>query len=322
MRSFFVIARNSTLHLQGPGGRRAAGRPRARRALRARGQHPEGRLAGPHRRPAGRRDDRAPCLGRPLRRRRQRHLRAAGQGDRERGRRGRAEHPPGGDPPGPHQADELHHGLRPLSARVAALLQHDPRGLRRRAPAHQRGAERSTPTSTWPRRWAPTSAASRSASAGTSRTTSGSPCAWRARCSRRRATTRPACASPPRSWPTAPRTTRRRWARSSARCYLNPNSAQGYTGGGWVNAHAGRPAGRDRAFPPRDAPEPARPREGHRALRHRHELPDAGALRGGAELGRAGAAGDARLRLLAPGGDLRPGRAGPAGRGAGGGDAG
>jgi adenylate cyclase len=23
--------------------------------------------------------------------------------------------------------------------------------------------------------------------------------------------------------------------------YLNPNSAQGYTGGGWVNAHAGRP---------------------------------------------------------------------------------
>ena len=63
--------------------------------------------------------------------------------------------------------------------------------------------------------------------------------------------------------------------------YLNPNSAQSYTSGGWVNAHAGRPAGRDRPFPPRHAPQPSRSREGDRPFRHRHELSDAGALRGG-----------------------------------------
>ena len=42
---------------------------------------------------------------------------------------------------GPHQAHELHHRLRPLPSRLAGLLQHDLRRLRRCPPAHQRGAE-------------------------------------------------------------------------------------------------------------------------------------------------------------------------------------
>ena len=45
------------LHLQGPRRRRAAGRPRARRSLRAGGQHPQGGFARAHRRPADRRHD-------------------------------------------------------------------------------------------------------------------------------------------------------------------------------------------------------------------------------------------------------------------------
>ena len=45
------------------------------------------------------------------------------------------------------------------------------------------------------------------------------------------------------------------------------------------------PAGRDRSFPSGHAPEPGRPGEGHRALGHRHELPDAPAVRGCSEWG-------------------------------------
>ena len=50
-------------------------------------------------------------LGRPLRGRRDRHLRLAGQGDRKRRRRGRAEHPFGGDQTGAYEADQLHQRL-------------------------------------------------------------------------------------------------------------------------------------------------------------------------------------------------------------------
>ena len=74
------------LHLQGPAGGRAAGLARARRPLCPRGQHPQGRPARADHRPAGRRDHRAPCLGRSIRRRPERHLRAAGPGDGKRGR--------------------------------------------------------------------------------------------------------------------------------------------------------------------------------------------------------------------------------------------
>ena len=66
------------LHLQGQGGRRQAGRPRARRALRARRQRAQGRQPGAHHRPADRCSDRRASVGRPLRRRPRGHLRASG----------------------------------------------------------------------------------------------------------------------------------------------------------------------------------------------------------------------------------------------------
>src|SRR4051794_34980499 len=98
----------------------------------------------------------------------------------------------------------------------------------------------STPASISPRRWAPTSVASPWASAGTSPTMSGLPCAWRAR------------STPRRDDPTCLRFAAQVLAYSAKdyeaalsaidrSLHLNPNSAQGYTGGGWVNAHAGRP---------------------------------------------------------------------------------
>ena len=70
------------LHLQGPRGRREAGRPRAGRALRAGRQHAQGREPRAHHRAAHRRDDRGASLGRALRRHARRHLRAAGSGRR------------------------------------------------------------------------------------------------------------------------------------------------------------------------------------------------------------------------------------------------
>ena len=66
------------LHLQGPGRRREAGRPRARRALRARRQRAQGGEPGAHHRPAHRRRNRRASLGGPLRRRARGHLRSAG----------------------------------------------------------------------------------------------------------------------------------------------------------------------------------------------------------------------------------------------------
>ena len=79
------------LHLQGPSRRREAGRPRTRRALRARRHGAQGRQPGAHHRPADRYGDRRAYLGRPLRRRARRHLRAAGPGRHQRRRRDRAQ---------------------------------------------------------------------------------------------------------------------------------------------------------------------------------------------------------------------------------------
>ena len=79
------------LRLQGQGGRREAGRARARRALRARRQRPQGRQPRAHHRAADRRRDRQSHLGRPLRRRADRHLRAAGRDHPQGGRRHRAQ---------------------------------------------------------------------------------------------------------------------------------------------------------------------------------------------------------------------------------------
>ena len=79
----FVIARNSSLHLQGQGRRHQAGRPRTRRALRARGQRPQGRQPGAHHRAAHRRRDRQPYLGRQVRRRPRGCVRPAGSSHHE-----------------------------------------------------------------------------------------------------------------------------------------------------------------------------------------------------------------------------------------------
>ena len=69
------------LRLQGPLGRHPAGRPRARRALRARGQRAQVRRPAAHHRPADRGGDRRAPLGGPVRRQADRHLRAAGRDD-------------------------------------------------------------------------------------------------------------------------------------------------------------------------------------------------------------------------------------------------
>jgi adenylate cyclase len=73
-----------------------------------------------------------------------------------------------------------------------------------------------------------------------SRTTSGSPCAWLVRCSRKHATIPRVCASPRRSSPVA-KDYDTALSAIDRSLFLNPNSAQGYTGSGWVNAYAARP---------------------------------------------------------------------------------
>ena len=121
------------LHLQGQGGRHQAGRPRARRALRARRQRPQGRQPGPHHRPADRRRDRRAFVGGPLRRRARGRFRPAGRGHRRRGRRHRAEARAGRNRARAAQADRKPRGLRLLPARHGAHL-------RRHARRQYRGA--------------------------------------------------------------------------------------------------------------------------------------------------------------------------------------
>ena len=89
IRWLFVIARNSTFHLQGPSRRREAGRARARRALRARRLGAQSRQSGAHHRAADRCAERDASLGRSLRRLARRCLRPSGQGGIERRRRHR-----------------------------------------------------------------------------------------------------------------------------------------------------------------------------------------------------------------------------------------
>ena len=109
------------LHLQGPRGRREAGRPRAGRALRAGRQRAQGRQPRAHHRPAHRcHDGRAP-LGGPVRRRARRHLRAAGPDDRERRRRDRAEAGAGRDRARQAQADREPRRLRLLLRGMASF---------------------------------------------------------------------------------------------------------------------------------------------------------------------------------------------------------
>ena len=308
VRSFFVIARNSSFTYKG----RAVDVRQVARELGVR-YVLEGsiRKAGTRvrdRRPADRRDQRAPCLGRPLRRRRHRHLRPAGQGDRERG--GLRSSPASGwqeirqaraKPTSYITAYDLYLRALPRFYSMTREGFADVRRLTNEALAIDPELQ--------PRQGAraPTSAASPSASAGTSRTTCASRCAWRAR-----------CYAEARDDPTCLRFAAQVLA-YSAKDYetalsaierslqLNPNSAQGYTGGGWVNAHAGRPLVAIEHFHRAMRLSPLDPGEGHRALRHRHELPDARALRGCPDAGASRRCDEMpELRLLAPGGDLRP----------------
>ena len=140
----------------------------------------------------------------------ERHLRAAGQGHRKRGRCGRAEHPPGGDPAGAHQAHQLitaydlylralpgfysmtREGFADVRQLTNEALSIDPEfTLAKALGAYIRSISVS-------QCWHEPDDVARRRSA------------WRARSLRKRATIPPACASPRRSSPTARRTTTRR----------------------------------------------------------------------------------------------------------------
>ena len=127
------------LHLQGPGGGREAGRPRAGRALRAGRQRAQGREPGAHHRTAHRCDDRRASVGGAFRRHARRHLRAAGPGHRERRRRDRAEAGAGRDRAREAQADRKPRRLRLLSARHGEPPSRDQGGHRRGAAAVLQG---------------------------------------------------------------------------------------------------------------------------------------------------------------------------------------
>ena len=321
VRSFFVIARNSSFTYKGRAVDVRQVVARARRPLRPRRQHPQGRLAGPHRRPADRRDHRAPCLGRPLRRRHERHLRPAGQGHGERGRRRRAEHPAG------------RRSGRPAPSRPSYITAYDLylRALPGFYSMTREGFAEVRRLTNEALSIDPGFTLAKALGAYI-RSISVSQC-WHepddVRVAVRMA--REVLAEA-RDDPTSLRFAAQVLA-YSAKDYETALSAiersllpQPQLRPGLYGRRLGErpcrpPAGRDRAFPPGHAPEPGRPREGHRALRHRHELPDARTLRGSAGMGRERAAGDAQLRLLAPGRDRGAGRARPAGRGAGGGAA-
>ena len=141
------------LHLQGPGGRREAGGPRAGRALRAGRQRAQGGEPGAHHGAAHRCDDRRASLGGALRRHPRRHLRAAGPGGHERRRRDRAAAGAGGDRAREAQADRKPRRLRLLSARHAELSSGNQRGNRRGAARCSIGRSSSIRSSRRPTAW-------------------------------------------------------------------------------------------------------------------------------------------------------------------------
>ena len=89
-RSLFVIARNSSILLQGQVARRPAGRPRTRRPLRAGRQHSQGGESNSGDRPAHRHAERQPHLGGALRPRAGGYLRGPGRADAKHRARHRA----------------------------------------------------------------------------------------------------------------------------------------------------------------------------------------------------------------------------------------
>ena len=141
MRWLFVIARNSSFTYKG----RAVDVKQVGRELGVR-YVLEGsvRKAGGRVRITGqldRRRDRRASVGRPLRRRARGHLRPAGSGDGERGRRDRAEAGAGRDRAGPAQADREPRRLRPLPARHGGHPRLDAGGQRGGVASFKRAIE-------------------------------------------------------------------------------------------------------------------------------------------------------------------------------------
>ena len=117
-RELFVISRNSSFKYKGKRGRGAEVRARARRAVRRRGQRPQGRQAGAHHGAADRRRDRPPPLGRALRPRPRGHLRDPGRGhDVDRRDPAGPRRGGGARPRRPH--DDRQHGRLRVRARPA-----------------------------------------------------------------------------------------------------------------------------------------------------------------------------------------------------------
>ena len=133
IRWLFVIARNSSFTYKG----RAVDVKQVGRELGVRyvleGSVRKAAQPGAHHRAADRCRDRRASVGRPLRRRARRHLRAAGPGHRERRRRDRAAARAGRDRARQAQADREPRRLRLLSARNGQRPSGDQGGQRRGA---------------------------------------------------------------------------------------------------------------------------------------------------------------------------------------------
>ena len=116
----FVIARNSSFAYKGRSVKVQEIGARPRRALRARGQHPQGRQPRAHHRAAHRCRQRRASLGRALRPRSHRHLRDAGRGGREDRRRAGGHADAGRGAAAAPARHRERRGLRNLAARDAS----------------------------------------------------------------------------------------------------------------------------------------------------------------------------------------------------------
>src|SRR4051812_18704684 len=121
------------LRVQRTRGGREAGGPRTGRAVRGGRRHRQGGPAGAHHGATHRCVDGRASVGRSLRRRSRGHLRSAGSGGGERGRRDRTQAGAGGDRTRQAQADREPRRLRLFPARDGKHPPHDAGG-------HQRGA--------------------------------------------------------------------------------------------------------------------------------------------------------------------------------------
>ena len=243
LRWLFVIARNSTFVYKGKAVDVRRGRPRPRRALRARGQRQGRRPAHPHHRPAHRRRDRQAHLGREIR------PRAATTSSPSRTRSPSTSSPPWSRTSTPRKASAPRASRRTASTPGACRPRHrpdqqgGPQAERGGAGAPARSDRRSSRDTRrahailgWAVWWA-------------------AHCYWIADTRRRIQAGRRARAelalrprlraSRGRGWFSASASARRaattgRWASSEAALNLNPSFALGRMGYGWALLRAGR----------------------------------------------------------------------------------